>query len=88
MLSIKILLTSCFPGHHARVFDLAFSPSSSCRLASASDDDTATIWQQSEDGGDFKQVSSLRGHTDSVLRVNWSPDGQLLASGVEHGTHD
>ncbi|BDA49586.1 probable WD repeat and SOCS box-containing protein 1 [Coccomyxa sp. Obi] len=68
-------------GHHARIFDLSFSPSSSRLLASASDDDTSKIWQQSEDGGDFKQVSSFHGHTDSVLRVNWSPDGQLLASG-------
>ncbi|CAL8464540.1 g4075 [Coccomyxa elongata] len=68
-------------GHHARIFDLAFSPSSPRLFASASDDDTAKIWQQSEDGGNFKQVSSFRGHTDSVLRVNWSPDGQLLASG-------
>ncbi|EIE19184.1 WD40 repeat-like protein [Coccomyxa subellipsoidea C-169] len=68
-------------GHHARVFDLAFSPSDSRLIASASDDDTAKIWQQTKEGGDFMQVSSFHGHTDSVLRVSWAPDGRLLASG-------
>ncbi len=64
------------------MFDLAFSPSDSRLIASASDDDTAKIWLQSEEGGDFMQVSSFHGHTDSVLRVSWAPDGRLLASGL------
>jgi hypothetical protein len=74
------------PGHHARVFDLAFSPTDPNLVASASDDDTAKIWQQSEGAGDFKQVSSFHGHNDSVLRVSWAPDGRLLASGMDPGT--
>lgn len=30
----------------------------------------------------YEQVASFHGHSDSVLRVAWSPDGALLASGA------
>ena len=34
--------------------------------------------------GTYEQVASVHGHSDSVLRVAWSPDGALLASGALH----
>ena len=34
--------------------------------------------------GAYEQVASVHGHSDSVLRVAWSPDGALLASGALH----
>lgn len=69
---------------------MAFSPKDSTILASASDDDTAKVCQlrhgcSGEQHGKpaaHSQVASFRGHTDSVLRVSWAPDGQLLASGM------
>lgn len=30
----------------------------------------------------YEQVASFHGHSDSVLRVTWAPDGTLLASGA------
>eukprot|EP00775_Hariotina_reticulata_P008994 gene8994-9167_t len=53
-------------GHAGRVFGLAYHPFSSHVIASASEDET---------------TSCCRGHKAEVLRVAWSPDGQLLASG-------
>lgn len=34
----------------------------------------------------YKQTASFVGHRDSVMRVNWAPDGDLLASGSADGT--
>jgi hypothetical protein len=31
------------------------------------------------------QVAAFQGHTDSVMRAAWSPDGQLVASGSSDG---
>ena len=36
--------------------------------------------------GRYEQVASFHGHSDSVLRVAWAPDGALLASGVSSGS--
>lgn len=37
--------------------------------------------------GAYEQVASVHGHSDSVLRVAWSPDGALLASGALHSVY-
>ena len=67
------------------MFDLAFSPADSSLLASASDDDSVKVWQLGREGSEepaqHSQIACYRGHDDSVLRVSWAPDGQLLASG-------
>ena len=47
-------ISNCCAGHHARVFDVAFSPTDSAVLASASDDESCRVWRQ--DGSDTTQV--------------------------------
>lgn len=60
---------------------MAFSPAEMSLLASASDDDTCKVWRMGASGA--TQAASFHGHQDSVLRVSWSPAGDMLASG-EH----
>jgi WD40 repeat protein len=38
------------------------------------------------DASTLKQVAVLKGHTDQVNRVRWSPDGSMLASASSDGT--
>jgi WD40 repeat protein len=62
-------------GHQNWIQGLAFSPDGK-RLASASGDRTARIW-------DLKTGTSektLEGHTGGLRDVAWSPDGQRLAT--------
>ena len=71
-------------GHEGRVFDLAFNPVYSGLLASASDDNSVRLWGIAE--GDQRETSKQTGvcigHKDSVLRVSWHSEGQILASGA------
>ena len=72
-------------GHKARIFDLGFSPAEPDLLASASDDECVKVWRRSACGAQgppYRLVATCHDHTDSVLRVNWSPDGSLMASGA------
>ena len=72
-------------GHNARVFDLGFSPAEPDLLASASDDECVKVWRRSPEAhgaAAYSLVATCHDHTDSVLRVNWSPDGSLIASGA------
>uniref|UniRef100_A0A383VFN3 Uncharacterized protein n=1 Tax=Tetradesmus obliquus TaxID=3088 RepID=A0A383VFN3_TETOB len=71
---------TCF-GHTGRVFGLAYHPSSHQVLASASEDETVRVWSRSTPSGSWQQTSCCRGHSAEVLRVAWSPDGEILASG-------
>ena len=66
------------------MFDLSFSPTAPDLLASASDDESVRLWRQCKAAGDsgLEEVASFRDHTDSVLRVSWSPAGRTLASGA------
>jgi WD40 repeat protein/serine/threonine protein kinase len=63
-------------GHKGPVNSVAFGPDSK-RLASASLDQTVTVW----DSATGKQIRTLKGHTGWVLSVAFSPDGKHLASG-------
>jgi dipeptidyl aminopeptidase/acylaminoacyl peptidase len=51
-------------------------------LASGSLDNTIKLWRVA----DGSLVRTLKGHTDEVLSVSFSPDGRLLASGSKDGT--
>jgi WD40 repeat protein len=61
-------------GHEKRIVALTFSHRGS-RLATASEDGTARIWDISS-GGSLE----LAGHTDEVMSARFSPDDRLLAT--------
>jgi WD40 repeat protein len=58
-----------------KVESVAFSPDGR-RLATASDDKTAKIW----DAETGKELATLRGHEEPVRSVAFSPDGRRLAT--------
>ncbi|KAJ5642311.1 hypothetical protein N7490_006311 [Penicillium lividum] len=62
-------------GHGDNVNSIAWSPDGS-RLASASYDDTARIW----DPATGQCISTLEGHSGLAMSITWSPDGSRLAS--------
>ena len=51
-------------------------------LASGSENGTVRLW----DANTGRHLRTLTGHTDWVMSVSFSPDGQTLASGSEDGT--
>ncbi|CAM1511956.1 Fc.00g094690.m01.CDS01 [Cosmosporella sp. VM-42] len=65
------------PGHGEAILAAQFSPSSSSRLATASGDKTARIWDTETGTPKY----TLSGHSHWVLCVAWSPDGERLATG-------
>jgi len=60
-------------GHTARVMSVSVSREG--LIASASADNTIKLWRL-----DGTLVKTLKGHTDTVLSVSFSPDGQTIAS--------
>jgi WD40 repeat protein len=66
-------------GHAA---DLAFSPLDGRLLAAPSRGREIKIW----DASTGRELRTLSGHADRILRLAFSPDGRLLASGSEDKT--
>jgi WD40 repeat protein/energy-coupling factor transporter ATP-binding protein EcfA2 len=62
----------------SEISGLAFSPTEPHLLATASGDGTAQLWQI--DSGHGQLQYTLKGHTDKVQGVAFSPNGQLLAT--------
>ena len=75
----KELLT--LRGHSGAVYGVAYSPDGK-RLATASDDETAKVW----DAESGQELLTLRGHSGDVNGVAYSPDGKRLATASEDGT--
>jgi WD40 repeat protein/serine/threonine protein kinase len=67
--------TQVLDGHLHNVVDVAWSPDGR-RLASASWDQTAKVWNASTG----RELFTLRGHDASLTGVAFSPDGQFIAS--------
>jgi serine/threonine protein kinase len=65
-----------FQGHTSWVWSAVWSPNGK-RIASASGDGTAQVWDA--ENGDHLNIYSK--HTDTVYAVAWSPDGKRIASG-------
>ncbi len=63
-------------GHTGPVYAVAFHPTDPKLLASASQDKTGRIW----DIADGKMKFELKGHTDIVDTIAFSPDGKSLAT--------
>jgi WD40 repeat protein len=51
-------------------------------LASGSKDKTVKLWSVESQ----KEVTTLKGHSDYVLSIAFSPDGKYLASGSQDKT--
>ena len=74
-LSTKTVVGSFGNPTGATVTSVAFGPTPGKQLAAGDTDGTVTIWEWETD-----KWTSLRGHTDSVWSVAFSPDGSRLAS--------
>ena len=68
-----------YKGHKGGVWDLAFSPVEKL-LASASGDKTIKLWNLA----DASCISTLCGHMQSVLRIQWIDKGmQMISAGAD-----
>jgi WD40 repeat protein len=70
-----------FVGHRALVNGVRFAPDGA-RLASASSDHTARVW----DVATGACLAALEGHEDDVNGVAWSPDGTRVATASFDGS--
>jgi WD40 repeat protein len=67
--------------HPSGIWSVSWSPDGK-RLATASGDGTAKLWDVSKG----RELLTFKGHTSEVSSVSWSPDGKWLATGSEDGT--
>jgi WD40 repeat protein len=66
-------------GHTNTVFGVAFD-STGRRLATASGDGTAKVWNIAPDASDKRELLTLAGHTESVSGIAFSPNNARLAT--------
>ncbi|XP_078683818.1 coronin-7-like [Branchiostoma floridae x Branchiostoma belcheri] len=69
-------------GHEEKIYCMKFHPTASDIMASASFDMSVRVWDLSAE----QQVFKLRGHTDQIFSLAWSPDGQYLATVCKDGS--
>lgn len=69
-------------GHTKRVTDVDWSLARGAKLlVTGSEDTTARVWDLQG-----KQLAVLEGHTSTVTRVRWSPDGNQIVTASADGT--
>lgn len=74
--------SSAIKGHSGVILAAQFSPASSRRMVTGSGDFTARVW----DCDTQTPLHTLRGHSNWVLCVSYSPDGTLIATGSMDNT--
>ncbi|ODQ64283.1 WD40 repeat-like protein [Nadsonia fulvescens var. elongata DSM 6958] len=74
--------SAAIAGHGSTILAVQFAPHTSSRMVSGAGDHTARIW----DCDTQTPVQTLRGHTNWVLCVSWSPDGKMIATGSMDNT--
>jgi WD40 repeat protein/energy-coupling factor transporter ATP-binding protein EcfA2 len=78
---LSSLVRKSLKGHTSIVTSVAWSPDGK-RLATASWDQTARVW----DASSGQELLTLKGHTNPVTSVAWSPDGKHIATASEDQT--
>jgi WD40 repeat protein len=76
-----VRIASITPGGHYTLWSAAFSPDGT-RVATASDDATARLW----DPATGEEIASFVGHRGPVTSAVYSPDGAHLLTGSADGT--
>lgn len=79
-----------FAGHVGHVYQVAWAADSRF-LASASKDSTVKVWNTRLGGSEGPAakpvaVHTLAGHADEVFALDWSPKGDMMASGSRDRT--
>lgn len=69
--------SSEIPGHDGSIIAAQFAPFGASRLATGSGDCSARIWDTDTETPLFQ----LKGHSNWVSCISWSPDGRVLATG-------
>nr|XP_033770813.1 coronin-7-like isoform X4 [Geotrypetes seraphini] len=68
-------------GHTEKIYSIKFHPLAADILASSSYDMSVRVWNLVTG----KEEQLLTGHSDQILSLAWSPDGQLLATVCKDG---
>ncbi|ODV95925.1 hypothetical protein PACTADRAFT_2231 [Pachysolen tannophilus NRRL Y-2460] len=69
-------------GHGSTILSAQFAPNTSSKMVTGAGDSTARIWDC-----DTQTIKhTLSGHTNWVLCVNWSPEGDVIATGSMDNT--
>ncbi|KAL1963512.1 hypothetical protein VTN77DRAFT_8093 [Rasamsonia byssochlamydoides] len=74
--------SAAIAGHGEAILATAFSPVSSSTMVTGSGDSTARIW----DCDTGTPLHTLKGHTNWVLAVSYSPNGAMIATGSMDNT--